>query len=163
MRADSQRNVVSGNGCGRPAGGAAGSPFPVVGVAGVARVEKGQFGGDRLAHDHRPGIAQAFHQSCVSVGYPALKGRAPALCRHGGRVDNVLEPDRHAMQRADAHAGPPDPVHLGGLAQCLVRIEMGPGLDLRLGLLDPGQARLDQIDGAEAAFADFPGGIGSRQ
>ena len=107
----------------------------VLGVVRVARLagrEVGELGGHRLAEDHRAGGPQPSRPPPHRA-----RGMRPAcsdgavLGRHVGGVDDVLDADRHAVQRPRS-AGPARrrSSARSRLRQRVLAVEEGPGLDL---------------------------------
>ena len=90
----------------RAARGAARRALGIVRVSGLAGGVVGVFGGHRLAHDHGTGRAQAGDRIGVaSRRAPGPQGRAE-LGRHVAGVEDVLDADRHAVQRPQRLAVP---------------------------------------------------------
>ena len=72
----------------------------VVRIAGLAGMEVGVFGGHGLAHDHGAGRAQPRHRRRIAARRAAGPQRRAELGRHVAGVEDVLDADRHAVQRA---------------------------------------------------------------
>ena len=69
-------------------------------VAGLAGRVGRELGGHRLAEDDRAGRAQALDHRGIVVGRAAGVQHGAVLGRHVGGVDDVLDADRQAVQRA---------------------------------------------------------------
>ena len=86
-----------------------------------------------------------------------------ACGRQAGDVDDVLDADRHAVQRtADAAGGD---LGLGGARRVHrgIGVEPDEGVQLRVQPLDPRQQRGQQFDRREAAGGEFPHRLGGGQ
>ena len=59
----------------------------------------GVLGGDRLAEDHRTGLTEPRDDGGVVPRRPPLPQWGSHFGRHVGRVEDVLDADRHAVQR----------------------------------------------------------------
>ena len=105
LRAERQRHHVGSDRRRRAGRRAAGRVLEVARVAGAARNVGGKLRGDGLAEDDGTGGAQRRDAGGVLVGLAALEERRAVLGRHVGRVDDVLDADGYAVQRADALAG----------------------------------------------------------
>ena len=100
LRADGARHHERRHRRRRAARRAARRALGVVRVAGLAGMEVGVLGGDGLAHDHGAGGAQPGHRRGIAARRAAgPQGRAE-LGRHVAGVEDVLDADRHAVQRA---------------------------------------------------------------
>ena len=78
---------------------AAGRTLGIVRIAGLAGIEIGILGGHGLADDDRAGRAQLRHRRRITPRRAAgPQGRAE-LGRHVAGIEDVLDADRHAMQR----------------------------------------------------------------
>ncbi len=79
----------------------------------------------RLAHDERAGASGKSHTASVP-GRPvaAVDGRA-VFGRLIGRIDDVLDPDRHTVQWAASGTA----IQCAGNGPNLVRVDMVPGED----------------------------------
>jgi hypothetical protein len=125
----------------------------------LARRVRRELGGHGLAHDHRPGLAQARHDR--SVGHRRAPGmqHGAVFRRHVVGVDDVLYPDRHAVQRAVVAALPVPEIRLARLFQRALWVQIGPGFDVAVHRLNMGKAVRDQLLRAEQAFAYAARGI----
>src|SRR6476619_5527971 len=101
-------------------------------VAGAARLGGGEFGGHRLAEDHRARFAQGNDACSIALGAPAEVYWGAVFGREVSSLDDVLDADRHAVDRRERTARAPT------RARCIRRIarsfdvEMHEGADLRL-------------------------------
>ena len=76
------------------------------GLPRLARRAGGELGRDRLAHDDRARGQRPRHHRRVARRRPARRAAAEAvLGEHVRGVDDVLEADRHAVQRPDRLSG----------------------------------------------------------
>ena len=129
----------------------AGRVLRVMGVAGLARAEQRQLGGRGLAEDHGAGLAQPGDRRGILLRTPAgVEGRA-IFGRHVFRVEDVLDRDRQAVERADRPPGLAMLVDRLGLGQRVVRVQVGPGLDPGIDRLDARQVGGDQLLGGDVA------------
>jgi hypothetical protein len=79
--------------------------------------------------------------------------------RQAGHVEDVLDTERHAVQRPAQTAGARLGVALAGGGQRAVAVDVRPGLQLRLQCAHAGQARLDERHRRAGAAADAVGGL----
>ncbi len=99
---------------------AAGRALRIARIARRARVEIGELGRHRLADDHRARCAQPRDRRAVAHRLTALEQRRAAFGRIIGGIEDVLDADRNAVQRADRagrcggarRARGPAPAHL---------------------------------------------------
>ena len=75
---------------------------------------------------------------------PSLS-REPAERRPAGNVNNVLDSDRDAVQRAAAVAGCNSASRLGRLTSRALGVDQHPGLYAIFELIDPGEASIDEL------------------
>ena len=101
------------------------------------------------ASRRRSTTAASFERTPAAVEDGAVLGRQIA------RVDDVLQPDRHAVQRPGRAAGAAEAIRRLRLPHDVVGIEMRPRLHLRLALGDPRQARLGELDRLDRAARDL--------
>ena len=160
LGADRERHHEVGDRGGRAARRAARRARGVVRVAGRAGMQVGEFGGDGLAEQHAAGLAGQRHAGGVALRPPALVDRRAPFGRHVGGVDDVLDAERHAGERAalaalvDARAPP----------RCACSaIDIGPGLDLALARRDAVEAGARHRLAGRAARADRRDDLGRRQ
>ena len=100
----------------------------IVRVAGRAGMQVGEFGGDGLAEQHAAGLARQRDAGGVALGLAALVDRRAPFGRHVEGVDDVLDAERHAGERAALAAV----VEGAGRGKRRVRIDMRPGVHLAL-------------------------------
>ena len=108
----------------------------IVRVGGRPRRHAGEFASDGLAENHRAG--RAHERDASGVGrrpMPAIDRRAH-FGRQVGGVDDVLDADRHAVERTTGGAA----VERPRLAQRKLGIDRGPGVNCLLALADARQA-----------------------
>ena len=125
----------------------------VVRVAGLARIEMGELGGDGLAEQRAAGAADQRDQRGVDLRPVAGIDRRAVFGRHVGGVENVLERDRQAAQRLVLEAG-----RLRRLARA-VEVERDEGADSALARGDRLGAQVDRLRGREFAGFDAAGKI----
>src|SRR5438067_12346073 len=85
---------------------------------------------------------------------PAIDWRAVGG-RHVDGVDQILDRDRDAVQRTARRLGVAPP----GGSESLVAVEVFPGADHRLALLDAVEAGIRQGFGGDPAVGELPGGF----
>src|SRR5262249_33577978 len=83
---------------------------------------------------------------------PRVQHRA-VLGRHVAGVDDVLDSDRHAVQRPDGLAGESKLVGPSRLRARVIVIEKRPRLDLDVDFVHPGQARIRVLERTDRALA----------
>ena len=71
------------------------------------------------------------------------------LRRHVGRIDDVLDADRNAIQGTDRRAAASALVRCAGLRECMVFVEKLPRLDRRLDLASALEACAHELLGRE--------------
>ena len=136
LRAERGRHHEVGDRGARSARRAAGRMRDVVRIGGGARRHAGEFAGDGLAQDHRAGRARERDAGGVGRRPVAAIDRRAHLGRQVGGVDDVLDADRHAVQRPARRAA----VELARLRERQFRIDAGPGVDVVLALSDASEA-----------------------
>ena len=142
------------------AGRAARRMFEIPGIACWRGIETGPLGRDRLAQEDRPCLLERRDDRRVAVGnVPCAQGRA-TLGRPAGDIDDVLDTDRDAVQRAEPFVFLLELFQTLSLAPSAVGIDEDPSPDFPFELVDPLQAVLDQIDGPEQPFAHVMGRLG---
>jgi hypothetical protein len=67
----------------------------------------GEFGRHRLADDHRASLTQRGDARGVAVSLKAGEQRRAVLRRHVDGFDDVLDSNRHAVDRRERLARPP--------------------------------------------------------
>ena len=107
--------------------------------------QRRQLGGDGLADDDGARPAQRGDAGGVAGRPASLEDGAAVLGRHVGGVDDVLDADGDAMQRADALACPARRVGRLRLLERALAVEERPGADLRLERIDAGEAGANQL------------------
>ena len=140
-RADSDR----GRGAAARAAGRAGQ---VPRIARGARLHPGEFGRHRLAEDQCARVAQSRDAGGVAVPLKAREQRRTILGRHIDGLDDVLDPNRHAVDRRKRLSRPPA---LRGAIRRRPRageIERDEGADLRLPGVEFGDAALEELRAA---------------
>src|SRR5207244_9469198 len=97
-----------------------------------SRMEIGKLGCHRLADDDGTRLAQLADSGAVGAWPAARKNRRTAFGRIIRGVEDVLDPDRDAMQRPDPFAIGLAAVKRTRLRQGVLRIQMDEGVDLCL-------------------------------
>ena len=100
----------------------------------------------------RRSMATAGASSCgqAAVGQRAGPGH------EAGDVDDVLDRDRHPVQRAPPPPGRPLGVGGGGVGEGLVGVDLDHGGELGVAAVDGPQAGLDQLDADETVPSRCP-------
>ncbi len=122
-------------------------------------MEIGKFGGHCLADDDRAGRAQARNRRGVAHRLAAPEQRRAAFGLEVGGVEDVLDADRNAVQRADRLAVAAALVERARLRQRIVWIEMNEGAYPAVDRRDPLQTGADIGLGADLAAGDTLGGF----
>jgi hypothetical protein len=129
-------------------------------VVGVVRVPRlaggvyGQLGGDRLSqNDGTRGAEEGDHHGVCDRASARVKLRA-VLGGHVGGVEDVLDPHRHTMKRAEEGLAGQQPIAVPCLGERVLGIEEGPGFHARLDAVDPVQAGADQFRGTDLVPPD---------
>ena len=135
----------------------------VVRVARLARREVGELGRHRLAHDDRTRRAQPRDHRRIAGGCAPRVEHGTVLGRHVGGIEDVLDTDGHAVQRSNRLPGEAQFVSGARLRQGVIRIEERPGLDLRIRLVHPREACLDELLRADNTVADQTRGFRRRE
>ena len=101
----------------------------------VPRVGGGEFGGRGLADDDGAGLAQRVHARRIAARFLALPQRRALAGRHVGGLDDVLDRDRHAVDRRQRLAvAPARGRGVGGLDRAvLVQLDEGADGGIELG------------------------------
>ena len=141
LRAERRRHHQVGDRRARSARRAAGRMGRVVRIGGDARRHAGEFAGHGLAEDHGACRAHQRDAGGVGDGPVAAIDRRAHLGRQVGGVDDVLDADRHAMQRAARGTA----VEVVRLAQRELGIDRGPGVDVLLARVDAREAVADHV------------------
>jgi len=100
----------------------------------------GKFGRHRFAEDDRAGLAQPTDRGCIGLRTTPCKNWRSALGRIIGGVENILDADRNAVQRADALAICLFAIEFASLLQCVLWIDMDKRVDLAVHCGNPLQA-----------------------
>jgi hypothetical protein len=163
LGAHGRRNHAHGHGHGRAAGRGARGAGVVVGVAGLAQGVHRELGGDGLARDERPGVAQPGHGAGVVAGLEVLPQGASHLGGEVHGVDHVLDAPGHAFQEAGRPAGTQARLAGPSLRQQPLRVEDLPGQDPGLPPLHPADAALGHLHGAQLARGEARHHLGDAQ
>ena len=132
-------------------------------VARRGRVQKREFSGGELAQDDRAGALESRHRLGVVVGNEAgERFRAGFGCKAGG-IEDVFNPDRHAVKRPAKAPLARFPLQLGRDAARARAIDRGPRLYRAVEPIDARQRRVDQLDRRELALADQAGRLRERE
>src|SRR5688572_21671882 len=110
-----------------------------------------ELGGRGLAEYDRAARAQRRHAMRIGFGDALRVQRRAQAGAHAARVDDVLDADGDAVQRAAGFLG----VALPGLLESVFRVEVRPGVHARLASLDAGQATLHQLSAADRTCGEL--------
>ena len=130
---------------GRPARRTAGGAGEIEGVAGRPRRGLAELRGHGLPHDARPALAQRIYMRGIANGLPSRVDRAVHLGRHVHGLVEVLDADRHAVDRREWTVLP---VARRGPVRCLARaLDIGghERLNVPFALLDRLQTAFEVI------------------
>ena len=106
----------------------------------------------RLGEDDRARVAQALHEDVVRGGRRiALEDRRAVPRRHALHVDQVLDADRHAMQRPERIAAHDGLLGFLRVAAGVVGHHLTEAVELRIGLARPPSARRRDTRQAKAS------------
>ena len=122
-------------------------------VAGLAGMQIGELGGDRLAQQDAAGLAGERHAGGVALRPAAAMDRRAPFRRHIVGVDDVLDPEWHTRERALSGAA----IEGARGRNRRIGIEILPSLDLALARRDPVET------GARDSFAGQPAGADRRR
>ena len=115
------------------------------GLRVAARLHPGELGGHRLAEDDRAGLAQRRDARAVALAAKAVEQRRAVPGRHVAGFDDVLDADRHAVDRRKRLARPPAPGRAIGRRPGGGEIERDEGPDLRLPGVEPRDAAFQKF------------------
>ncbi len=163
LRSDRQRHHAGSHRRGRARGRAARRAVHVARISRLARMEIGELGCHRLADDHRARLAQPGNRGGIRFRPAAGENRRAALGRKVGRIKDILDSDRDAVQRANAPATGLVPVERARLRQRVFGIEMGESLNVAFDRLDPAEASGGIFLGRHRAARDVGGSLHRRQ
>ena len=114
----------------------------------------------RLGEDDRARVAQAFHEDVVRGGRRiALEDRRAVPRRHALHVDQVLDADRHAMQRPERIAAHDGLLGLLRVAAGVVGHHLTEAVELRVGLFGRLQHGVEILDRRKLLRANEGGGL----
>ena len=159
LRAERCRHHVIRDRGRRAAGRSAGRVPRVVRIGGFARREIGELGRDGLAEGYAAGAPDHRHAGGIGTRPVALVDGRAVGGRHVGGVDDVLDADGHAVQRAARRFAVARP----RLGHRPVAIEIGPGADLALARGDAVEARPHQVLRGDLARGDGGGRVAGAQ
>ncbi len=137
-------------------------------VARGGRVAVGELGGVGLAEDDRPGGAEPGHERRVARRERVREGRRAGPGGHAGDIDDVLDPDRHAMERSGRVPGRAGGIALARLGEGGSRIKVDPRPDRGIQRVDPletcgGQRHRRPLAVADPARRLDDAGVGQRR
>ena len=118
-------------------------------VGGFARVHKGKFGRDRLAHDDRALFLETLNDKGVAQWYPPRIARASVFCRNAQGIDHVFQSHRKPVQTAQRQPCTALCVQRFSLRAHEICIEPSPRADLGLAGFDPFDIAFDQDNGIQ--------------
>jgi len=128
-------------------------------IARDGRLEGRQFRGPGLAQNHRAGALEQRHAGGVGGGPDPGMNRRAAFRRHVAGIDDVLYPDRNAVQRP----APWLPVPVSRSVQRPIRVEEGPCPYLAVAKSDALEASAHQHFRGQPAFGHPPGQLANRR
>ena len=152
-----QGHHAAGDGRRAAGAGAAGYATAVPRVArrtlqrAVAGRAVGEFVGQGLADNHRPGLAQALYALRITTWLMPFEMRRAIGGDVVEGVDIVLDCHRYALQRPQVNALGKQLVGLAGLGQGYGGINLGKGIEDRVQPLNAVQGSLGQLDACQAA------------
>src|SRR5262245_6514835 len=126
-------------------------------------MEVGELGGHRLADDDGAGGAQLAHDGGILVRPATGEQRRAAFGRIVGGVEDVLDPDRNAVQRTEAPAFRLVAVERARLRQRMLGIEVGERLDFALAGRNPVEAGARVFLRGDGAPCDLGDGLRRRE
>ena len=121
------------------------------------------FGRNGLAEDNGSVGAQSGHRECILTRRAAGPHGRAELGRHVVRIEDVLDADRHAVQRTKRLALHAMQIGCLSLPHREIAVEKCPGLDVRIDLVDPREAIVHQLGRLDAAVAYVRRCFGQRQ
>ena len=125
-----------------------------------AGAAKGEFMRRKLAEDDRAGLAQLGDHHRVGRLDVVEQNFRVAGGGQAGDVDDVLDADRHAVQRAADVAGGDLALRGAGGIQRGVGVQVDEDVELRVELFDARQQGLQELDGGELAGGEGACGLG---
>ena len=134
-----------------------------MGIARLPGRHHRNFRRNRLAENHSTSLAQQLCGEGIDGGVPARKLTASVFGRHIERIEDILQRDRHTMQWSHRSSGRSHPVPLPRLCERQIRIKKGPGLNGRLPVLNPVQARSGQTLRGCISIGHFRNRLDGRQ
>ena len=126
-------------------------------VAGAARLGGGEFGGHRLAEDHRARFAQGNDACSIALGAPAEVYWGAVFGREVSSLDDVLDADRHAVDLAERPASAPARARRIGRNARGIDVEMHEGANFWLERGEIGKAAFEKLARRIGAVAKSPG------
>jgi hypothetical protein len=131
-----------------------GGVIRVVRISGLARIEVGVLGRHRLAEDHGSCRPQPRHGRRIAARRAAGPQFRSEFRRHVAGVEDILDADGHAMQRACGLALLATVVGHFGLQHRVVAVEKRPRVDIAIDLIDALEAVADELHRTKPAVAD---------
>ena len=132
----------------------------VVGVVGLARPVDGELRRHRLAHDDGAGFYQQADDPAVLQRLAAGIKNSAVFRRQAVGIEDVLDTDWNAVQRPHRATRLTLGIEHPGLIEGIVWLQVRPGLDFTIGLLDPVKTGLDQFLGSDLTVAYFLNSLG---
>ena len=163
LRPDRDRHVTSRDRGRRSRRGAAGRVVERPRVAGPGRVAVGERRRHGLADDDGPGGPEPGDEGRVAVGAGVGERRPASGRRHARDVDDVLDPDRDAVERPGLAAARALVVAGTRLGSGGRRVHGRPRADRAVRGRDPGEARLEELAGGRPAGADGGDRVGDAE
>ena len=119
----------------------------------------GEFGCHRLSKQDRARRTRQRNRACVKRRATASINRRPVAARHVGRVEDVLDAERHAFEQAALAIA----IASAGRCERLFRVEMYPGAHLWVALMDAVKATAHDCLSGQFATRDQAGQRRRRQ
>src|SRR5688572_3633579 len=154
LRPDRRRHDAGGDARGRAHRRAPRCALEVVRVAGRAGVVIRELGGHRLAEDDGARGREVRHERRIAIGYSSDEDRTPTLGGHARHVDDVLHPDRDAVEQTDGSRRATARVRRVGKTERALAVQPRERMKGRLGLVVPAQRGLDESAARDEALRD---------
>ena len=127
-------------------------------IAGAARLGCGELRCHHFSEHHRPGFTQRSDAGRVASGAPAREQRRALLGRHVGGFDNILDAERHAVDRRQRPAVAPARGGIVGSDARRLDVVADKGADGRLEFRQTVKAAFEKRAGRVAAGGKISSG-----